>query len=195
MIRMRVRLVRALPFFIVLGVGFGLWYVTGGFALGRAGHIGPEVWPRAILVLLIASAIMGAIQALVRGIDEGSASALIKSATRAVGREGEIEAELQIEAGDPRTRRPLWAGVGIALMLGFVAVVPFLGFTLTTFLLMYGVIWSAGYRRPLIAGVTAAAGTFAFFAVFQRLVYVSLPLGVGPFKDLSTALMAALGVK
>jgi putative tricarboxylic transport membrane protein len=195
MTRMRVRLVRALPFFIVLGAGFWLWHETGGFALARSGHVGPEVWPRAILVLLIVSAVVGAIQAFVRGADEGSASALIKSATRAVGREGEIEADLQIEAGDPRTRRPLWAGVGIALLLGFVAVVPYLGFTLTTFLLMFGVILCGGYQRPLVAGVTAAAGTLAFFFVFQRIVYVSLPLGVGPFKELSTALMAALGVK
>ena len=195
MTRMRVRIVRALPFFIVLGVGFWLWHTAGGFALGRAGHIGPEIWPRAILVLLIASAVVGTIQALVRGADEGGASALIKSATKAVGREGEIEADLQIEAGDPRTRRPFWAGVGIALLLGFVAVVPYLGFTLSTFLLMFGIILCAGYRRPVVAGVTSAAGTLAFFVVFQRLVYVSLPLGVGPFKELSTALMAALGVK
>ena len=195
MIRMRVRLVRALPFFIVLGVGFWLWHEAGGFALARAGRIGPEIWPRAILVLLIVSAAVGAIQALVRGIDESSASALIKSATRAVGREGEIEADLQIEAGDPRTRQPFWAGAGIALLLGFVAVVPYLGFTLATFILMFGVILCAGYQRPIIAGITAALGTLAFFAIFQRLVYVSLPLGVGPFKELSIALMAALGVK
>jgi putative tricarboxylic transport membrane protein len=132
---------------------------------------------------------------LVRGADESSASALIKSATRAVGREGEIEADLQIKAGDPTMRRPLWAGVGIALLLGFVAVVPYLGFTLSTFLLMFGIILCAGYQRPIIAGVTAAVGTLAFFLLFQRLVYVSLPLGIGPFKEFSTALMALLGVK
>lgn len=195
MTRMRVRLVRALPFVVTLGVGLWLWHVAGGFALARPGQVGPEIWPRAILVLLIASAVVGALQALVRGADEGSASALIKSATKAVGREGEIEADLQIEAGDPSKRRPLWAGVGIALLLGFVAVVPYLGFTLSTFLLMVGVILCAGYQKPLVAGITAAAGTLAFFVVFQRIVYVSLPLGVGPFKELSTALMAAFGVR
>ncbi|MSO85158.1 MAG: tripartite tricarboxylate transporter TctB family protein [Rhodospirillales bacterium] len=195
MIRMRVRLVRALPFFIVLGVGFWLWHESRVFALARPGYVGPEVWPRAVLVLLIASAVVGAVQALVRGIDEGSASALIKSATRTVGREGEVEADLQIEAGDPSTRRPLWAGIGIVLLLGFVVIIPYLGFTLTTFLLMFGVILCAGYQRPLIAGVTAALGTLAFFVIFQRLVYVSLPLGVGPFKELSITLMAAIGVR
>ncbi len=195
MTRMRVRFVRALPFFIVLGIGFGLWYVTGGFAPGRPGYIGPEVWPRAILVLLIASAVIGTLQALVRGTEEGSASALIKSATKAVGREEEVEADLQIEAGNQRTRQPLWAGAGIALLLGFVAVVPYLGFTLAAFLVMFGVILCAGYQNPLVAGITAAAGALAFFIIFQRIVYVSLPLGVGPFKELSTGLMAAFGVR
>jgi putative tricarboxylic transport membrane protein len=195
MTRMRVRFVRALPFLVVLGAGLWLWHEAGGFAAGRPGVAGPDVWPRAILVLLIASAVVGALQALVRGAEESAASALIKSATKAVGRDEEIEADLQIEAGDPRTRRPLWAAAGIALLLGFVAVIPYLGFTLSTFLLMLGVILCAGYQRPLVAGVTAAAGTLAFFVVFQRIVYVSLPLGVGPFKELSTALMAALGVK
>lgn len=191
----RVRLVRALPFFIVFGIGGWLWHETGGFAVTRPGYVGPEVWPRAVLVLLIVSAVVGSIQALIRGTVEGGASALIKSATRAVGREGEVEADLQIDAGDPSTRQPVWAGVGIALLLGFVAVVPYLGFTLTTFLLMFGIVLCAGYRRPLVAGVTAAVGTLAFFIIFQRLVYVSLPLGVGPFKEMSTTLMALLGVK
>ena len=195
MTRMRVRFVRALPFFIVLGVGFWLWHESGNFALARPGYVGPEVWPRVILVLLIAAWAVGAVQALVRGIDDTSASALIKSATRVVGRDGEVEADLQIDAGDPSMRRPVWAAVGIALLLGFVAAVPYLGFAPTTFFVMFGFILAAGYQRLLIAAVTSAIGTLAFFFIFQRIVYVSLPLGVGPFKELSTTLMAVLGVR
>ena len=195
MTRMHVRLVRTLPFFIVLGVGFWLWHEAGAFTAARLGRAGPEVWPRIILVVLIVSAVVGAIQALVREIDESSTSALIKSATRAIGQKEEIETDLRIEVGDPQTRRPLWAGAGIALLLGFVAIIPYLGFTLSGFLLMFGIILCAGYRKPIIAGVTAAVGALAFFVIFQRLVYVSLPLGVGPFKELSTMLMALFGVK
>ena len=195
MIGMRVRFVRALPFLIVLGVGLWLWRESGGFALIRPGYVGPEVWPRAVLVLLIASAVVGAIQALVRGIDDASASALIKSASRVVGRDGEVEADLQIDAGDPSTRQPKWAVAGIGLLLGFVAAVPILGFAPTTFLVMFGFILAAGYPKPLVAAISAGVGTLAFFFVFQRIVYVSLPLGAGPFKELSTSLMAALGVR
>ncbi|MBI3451689.1 MAG: tripartite tricarboxylate transporter TctB family protein [Rhodospirillales bacterium] len=195
MIEMRVRLTRSLPYFIALSGGLWLWHAADGFALASPGRVGPEAWPRVILALLIVSAVVGAIQALVRNVDEGNASALIKSATKAVGREGEIEADLQIEAGDPSTRQPLWAGAAIILLFGFVAVIPYIGFTLATFLLMFGIIMCAGYRRPGIAAVTAAIGTLAFFVIFQRIAYISLPLGAGPFQEFSTSLMAAFGVK
>lgn len=195
MIRMRERLARASPFLIVLVVGAWLWLVTGGFVTARPGYAGPDLWPKAILVLLIAAAAVGAVQAFARGLDDGAAGALIETATRAVGREGELEADLQLESGDPASRRPLWAWIGIALMLGFVAVVPWIGFTLAAFLLMFGIILAAGYLKPWRAAAIAAVGTLAFFVVFQRIVYVSLPLGAGPFKEISIALMAAIGVR
>ncbi len=195
MVRMRERLARALPFLIVLAVGAWLWLVTGGFTAARPGYAGPDLWPKAVLVLLIAAAAVGAVQAFARGLDDGAAGALIETATRAVGREGELEADLQLESGDPASRRPLWAWIGIALLLGYVAVVPWIGFTPATFLLMFGIILAAGYLKPWRAAAIAAVGTLAFFVVFQRIVYVSLPLGAGPFKELSIALMAAIGVR
>ncbi len=195
MIRMRERLARASPFLIVLVVGAWLWLVTGGFVTARPGYAGPDLWPKAILVLLIAAAAVGAVQAFARGLDDGAAGALIETATRAVGREGGLETDLQLESGDPASRRPLWAWIGIALMLGFVAVVPWIGFTLAAFLLMFGIILAAGYLKPWRAAAIAAVGTLAFFVVFQRIVYVSLPLGAGPFKEISIALMAAIGVR
>ena len=195
MIQMRGRFVRALPFLIVLVAAALLWLVTGDFVTARPGYAGPDLWPKAVLVLLIAASAVGALQALLRDVDDGGAGALIETATRAVGREGELEADLQLEFGDPAKRQPLWAWVGIALLLGYVAVVPWIGFTPATFLLMFGIILAAGYLKPWRAAAIAALGTLAFFVVFQRVVYVSLPLGAGPFKDVSIALMAAIGVR
>ena len=195
MTQLRGRLVRALPFVVVLAVGVWLWREAGSFVIARPGYAGPDLWPKVVLILLIGAAFVGALQALVRGSDDGAAGALIESATRAVGREGELEADLQLEFGDPARRKPVWAWVGIALLLGFVAVVPYIGFTLACFLLMFWIILAAGYPRWGVAAAVAACGTIAFFVVFQRIVYVSLPLGAGPFKDLSVALMAAIGVR
>jgi hypothetical protein len=53
----------------------------------------------------------------------------------------------------------------------------------------------AGYTRPVVAAFISLVGTLAFFFVFQRVAYISLPLGVGPFKDLSVWLMTIIGVR
>jgi hypothetical protein len=37
-------------------------------------------------------------------------------------------------------------------------------------------------------------GSFTLLVVFMRLAYVSLPLGVGPFKALSVGLLRLIGV-
>jgi putative tricarboxylic transport membrane protein len=191
---MRERLARAIPFLIVLAVGVWLWHVADGFVSARPGYAGPELWPKAVLILLLLAALVGAVQSFARAPEEGL-GALIEQASRAVGREGELEADLQLEFGDPATRQPLWAWAGIALMLGYVAVVPWIGFTIATFFLMFGIILAGGYPRPGVAAAIAAGGAFAFFFLFQRIVYVSLPMGAGPFKDLTIALMAAIGVR
>ena len=83
----------------------------------------------------------------------------------------------------------------MAAMLGYVAVISYLGYAVSTFLLLFSIMLLAGYRRPLLAVLISLVGCLAFFVVFQRIVYVSLPLGVGPFKELSLALMALMGVR
>ena len=51
------------------------------------------------------------------------------------------------------------------------------------------------YRRPVVVAVTSVVGSLAFVYVFMKIVYVSLPLGSGPFQHLSIAVLAALGVR
>jgi putative tricarboxylic transport membrane protein len=50
------------------------------------------------------------------------------------------------------------------------------------------------YRRWRVIGIASVAGSLAFVFVFMKIVYVSLPLGVGPFRHVSTGIMAALGI-
>ena len=89
----------------------------------------------------------------------------------------------------------VFALAGIVAMLGYVAVLPFLGYSVSTFLLLLAIMLLAGYRRPVPALLIALLGTFAFFFVFQRIAYISLPLGAGVFKQISITLMALIGVR
>jgi putative tricarboxylic transport membrane protein len=71
---------------------------------------------------------------------------------------------------------------------------PTLGFLVATVLYMAGVTYVGRYRRfwPLVA--TSIIAPIVLVFVFMKIVYVALPLGVGPFKTLTLALLKVLGV-
>ena len=73
--------------------------------------------------------------------------------------------------------RAWWIGFFVAT-LAFLAIFP----------------WIGGMRRPLAIGVTALAGTLTLVVVFLKVAYISLPLGEGPFREISLALLRVLGV-
>jgi putative tricarboxylic transport membrane protein len=54
--------------------------------------------------------------------------------------------------------------------------------------------WVGRFRRPKIVAAASVLGSLTFVFVFMKVVYVSLPLGVGPFRTLSAWIMAALGI-
>lgn len=83
---------------------------------------------------------------------------------------------------------------GIALVAAYVFAVPWLGFFLTTALFLGVFPWVGGLRRPLLSAMLGIAGSLALVVVFMRVAYISLPLGEGPFRALSLALMRAIGV-
>ena len=186
---------RAAPFMMVLGVGIWLWTVANDFAISTTlGRAGPDLWPKIILVLLIGAALWGVLEAALKSRSDDDTSILITNATRSAGHEVDARKDLEVDAADSE-KRPVFAMLGIASMLGYVAVIPYLGFIVSTFLLLLAIMTFAGYEKRLRAALIAAIGAFVFFIVFQRLVYVSLPMGAGPFRDLTLALMALLGVR
>ncbi|ODT21703.1 MAG: hypothetical protein ABS54_12280 [Hyphomicrobium sp. SCN 65-11] len=186
---------RAAPFMMVLGVGIWLWTVANDFAISTTlGRAGPDLWPKIILVLLIGAALWGVLEAALKSRSDDDTSILITNATRSAGHEEDARKDLEGDAADSE-KRPVFAMLGIASMLGYVAVIPYLGFIVSTFLLLLAIMTFAGYEKRLRAALIAAIGAFVFFIVFQRLVYVSLPMGAGPFRDLTLALMALLGVR
>lgn len=190
------RLQRMLPFLVVIAAATWLWGIADELASqGRPGRVGPDAWPKIVLALMLGSALWGALKAALTRTEDDGASILIKQATRAVGREREAEEELQAEAQGTGPRQPLYALGGMAVMLGFVAAIPYVGFLAATFGLMTAIILLSGYPRRAIAVAVAGFGTMAFFFVFQKVAYISLPLGEGPFRAFTTTVMALIGVR
>jgi putative tricarboxylic transport membrane protein len=190
------RVRRAVPFLVVLAAALWLWSVAESFAIStRLGRIGPEAWPKMVLLLILLAALWGVVEACLKARPDEVASVLIKQATRSAGHEQDAEQALEGESEGPVEHRPAFALAGIGAMLVYVAAIPYLGYGICTFLLLLAIMLLAGYRKPVSAAVIALLGTLAFFFVFQRIAYISLPLGVGVFKEFSTELMTLMGVR
>lgn len=187
---------RAGPFAIVLSAGVWLWTIADDFAITtRLGRAGPNLWPKIILVLMIGAAIWGIAEAILKSRPENDTSILIAKASRSAGHEEDARVDLAAATDGASERHPRFAAAGIAAMLGYVAIIPYVGFLIATCLLLLAIMLAAGYTRFLRAAFLSLIGAFAFFIVFQRIVYVSLPHGEGPFKELTLALMALVGVR
>jgi putative tricarboxylic transport membrane protein len=186
---------RTAPFLMVFGFGVWLWTVANDFAISTTlGRAGPDLWPKIVLALLIGAALWGMAEAALKARPDDDTSILIANASRSAGHEEDARQDLAGDAADAE-KRPVFAILGIASMLGYVIAIPYLGFTVSTFLLLLAIMLFAGYAKLLRASLIAAVGAFVFFVVFQRIVYVSLPLGAGPFKEFTLALMALFGVR
>jgi putative tricarboxylic transport membrane protein len=181
------------PFLVVFAAGIWLWTVAQSFAIVTTlGRAGPDLWPKLVLLLMLGAAAWGIAEALLKIRPDDDTSVLIANATRSAGHEEDARQDL---TENTAARRPIFAVAGIATMLGYVAVISYLGYAVSTFLLLLAIMLLAGYRRPVAAVLISLVGAFAFIVVFQRLVYISLPLGVGHFKELSLMLMSLIGVR
>ena len=169
------------PYAAMLAAAGFLYARTASFAaLGRPGQLGPDFWPKAVLVLLMATCAIESVRlALAAPRKHGAA-------VRAQTAPGAEEAE------EPRYPLLLAGGIGITIL--YVPAMQWLGFFLATVFYLAAFMLVGRYRRYGVVAVSSVVGSLAFVLVFMKVVYVSLPLGVGPFQSVSTALMALLGI-
>ena len=89
---------------------------------------------------------------------------------------------MRLDEPEAPSRYGLVAG-GFLLFLAYPFALEYLGFLVATFLLMALFMRVGQWRNlPGVAAVSAI-GTLALFYIFRGIVYVSLPLGRGPFHD------------
>ena len=175
---MKVRFNEVAPYAALLAGAAYLYHDTRRFeALGRAGQLGPDFWPKAVLVLLM---VVCAIEVVRRVLAPPAA------------REPEAPPQAHDEE-PPRDWRLLFGGIALTIL--YVPGIAYLGFFLATILFLAAFMWVGRFRRPRIVAAASIVGSFTFVFVFMKVVYVSLPLGWGPFRVLSAWIMAALGIR
>ncbi len=172
------RLGRAAPYGAVMAAGAWLYRVAGQFAFERdPGRIGPDVWPKLILILMMASAFWGFCAAVTtRDPLDGATAAL------------------DDEVVFPPEIHPSFVWIGIAATFVYLLALPDLGFLSATALYAALLIRLGQYRNLPHILILGPALSLFFVFLFMRVVYVALPIGIGPFGRLSLAAMAAMGV-
>jgi putative tricarboxylic transport membrane protein len=161
---------KSAPFVILFCAALFLLSLTLEFDFPRApGRLGPDVWPQAILVLLMLTCAIG----VVRNLLGRSPNEAAQPAAWSVAEEAEVEAP----------SRYILVVLGFALFLIYPVALEYLGFLAATFLLMALFMWIGQWRSPLGVLATSAIGTLVLFYTFRGIVYVSLPLGIGPFQE------------
>jgi len=175
-----------IPYLLVLAAAGFLAFQTTRFEFTPSGdRPGPDVWPRAILVLIVVTCLLRIVALLRRPLGQDPV------ALRDV-----LEPPTDVAGSEAAARRyPLLLLTGVGLTILYVALLGTLGFFIDTTLYIAALIRTGRYRRwPVIIAV-AFGGALAFMFVFMRIVYLSLPIGVAPFATVSLLLMRLMGVR
>jgi len=155
---------------LILLAGAGLFVAAGRLPVVPVpGQLGPDFWPRLVLVGLMAACILK-----------------ILEVARAKGAGPEAAALSPLS-------RPKLVG-GMALVLSYPALAPLLGFPLTNFFFLLAFMRLVGMRRPLPLLLTGLLGTVALLYVFVKVVYLPLPKGAGVMEDFTIFLYRLLRI-
>jgi len=187
-----VPLSRIVPYALV-GAGAGyLYYVAANIEYhARAGTLGPDFWPKAILALTIAVCLYEVVKIALLGTRAQDTAGVLEE----MAEEG-IEQHADAQAAEPPAENhPLLLVAGMLATLAYVWIVQRLGFFLATVAYLAVFMWLGGYRRGRVIAAVSLIGTLVLLLIFMKLVYVSLPIGVPPFAEVTLFLMNVMGIR
>lgn len=181
---------KALPYAVVLAIAAYLYYVAAHIQYSaRAGTLGPDFWPKLVLLLVIAACVFEVVKILVLR-KSGEVGGVLEELAGESAREHGME----IPAAAAKPHPWLLLG-GIALTAAYVGFIPKLGFFTATIPYVAAFITLGGYRRWGVIALTSVLGTLVMFFFFMKVVYVSLPVGEAPFQQITLFLMRLLGIR
>ena len=176
-----------IPYFIVLAIAGALFVYAGNIgSMGSADRaIGPSFWPRLILALAMCVCVF---ELIFRWFfDMEGTGGLLSQVEHEMDGEG-AAAEAPEEYHLPQLL------IGVGLTLAYVWALPLLGFAVASLIFIALFIWLGTYRRGRVVAAVSVLGTLLLMFIFMKVVYVSLPLGEGPFESVSVFLMNLMGI-
>jgi hypothetical protein len=85
--------------------------------------------------------------------------------------------------------------IGALMTVAYVYLLHILGFTFCTILYLALFMVVGRYRKVWVIAANSVIGTLLFVVIFMKVVYVSLPLGQGPFQQFSLLVLKMLAIK
>ena len=172
---------------LIIAAAIYLYRTTAGWEFpAPSGRLGPDVWPKAILILLIATCAFAIVRNIVarRASDGGTLEEIMRLSQAAAGD----------TAAETTPSYPRLVIGGIILFVLYTLALAYLGFVVTTVLFMAAFMYVGRWRNHIAIAAISILGGIGFFVVFRGIVYVSLPLGTGPFQDFSIWLGRIMGL-
>jgi putative tricarboxylic transport membrane protein len=162
-----------------------LWMATTQWPTGGSeGGPGPAFFPRLLIALFALSMVVRIVQDI-RTVRRGEPVGQEEEDDEALPEEG---AELEASLLSPRR-----VAIVIALSVAYVVGTIYLGWVIATFLVVIAFLVLAGKRNLLIVVPLAAVVSIGFAYMFVKVVYLSLPTGVGIFDEFSIRLFELIG--
>ena len=187
---LRRKAARIAPYCIVLGIAGILYYNASRIDFfAPAGRIGPDFWPKMVLILMIATCVYEIVRISFFARDE-QVSGILQTLSASPPTD-----ESNPPPADGDQSYPLLVTFGIVATVLYAAVVPITGFALTTFAYLVAFMTLGRYRRMGLAIAVSLAGTLLMLFFFMKVAYVSLPIGRPPFSAVSLFLMQVMGVR
>ncbi len=169
---------RIIPYAVVLLTSVFFWVLACRFACEtRSGNLGPDFWPKLLLGLTMVVCLYEIAKITLFHRDQASDDDA-----------GEVKAEA------PK-HYPGLLIIGTLMTVAYVYFVSILGFILCTFLYLVLFMIVGRYRKVWVIAVNSVIGTVLFVVIFMKAVYVSLPLGQGPFQQFSLLILKMLGIR
>lgn len=195
--RFPAHLTRIIPYAIVGGAAGYLYYVAANIEYyARAGTLGPDFWPKAILVLIIAACLYEVVRIAFLGTRaHDTAGVLEEMAVESLEQHADAGAPEPAEENHAEENHPVLLVAGVIATLAYVWAVQRLGFFLATAVYLVAFMRLGGYRRWRVIGTVSVVGTLVLLFIFMKLVYVSLPIGVAPFSEVTLFLMKVMGIR
>lgn len=142
-------------------------------------ELGPRFWPRLCLAAML----------VLTALDATMAFWASRRPSSAVD-----EAAALASAPEKRPESMALLFGGLLLVTAYAVATVVVGFALATMTFLVAFSYLGGYRHMPSLLAVAFGTTLALLYIFVYLVYVSLPLGLGPFLEMNVGLYRLLGI-